>query len=248
MIHLKTLYEINQIEYANKMVAEILQICYEHIKPGIATIELEEIAEKFCVNHNVRPSFKGYKGFPYCLCVSLNEEVVHGFPSQRIVKEGDIISVDCGVDRNGYYGDAAFTKIVGEVSPNIEKLVTTTEKCLYEGIRNALPEGRLHNISKAIQLTAKTAGFGVVRSFAGHGVGFAVHEKPLVPNYVSRGINYILKTGLVIAIEPMLVEGSYEIETASNGWITMTKDRKMAAHFEHTIAIMENGPKILSIL
>jgi methionyl aminopeptidase len=248
VIHLKTLYEIKQIEYANKMVAEILQMCYEHIKPGVATIELEEIAEKYCIDHNVKPSFKGYKGFPYCLCVSLNEEVVHGFPGARKIVDGDIVSVDCGVNRNGYYGDAAFTKIVGEVPPRIETLVKTTENCLYEGIKSAVPKGRLYDISKAVQSMAEKKGFGVVRSFTGHGVGFAVHEKPMVPNYVTRGINYILKTGLVIAIEPMLVEGDYEVEIASNGWVTMTKDRKMAAHFEHTIAIMEDGPRILSVL
>jgi len=180
--------------------------------------------------------------------VSLNEEVVHGFPGARKIIDGDIVSVDCGVNRNGYYGDAAFTKIVGEVPPRIETLVKTTENCLYEGIKSAVPKGRLYDISKAVQSMAEEKGFGVVRSFTGHGVGFAVHEKPMVPNYVTRGINYILKIGLVIAIEPMLVEGTYEIEVASNGWVTMTKDRKMAAHFEHTIAIMEDGPKILSVL
>lgn len=248
MVHLKTLREINQIEYANKMVAEILQLCYEHIKPGIATIELEEIAEKYCADNGVIPSFKGYKGFPFCLCVSLNEEIVHGFPSDRVIKAGDIISVDCGVNRNGYYGDAAFTKIIGKVSNKTKRLVKTTKKCLYESIKKAIPGGKLYDISKTVQSIAENSKFNVVREFTGHGVGFAVHEQPMVPNYVTRNLNYELKTGLVIAIEPMLVEGSYKISMKPNGWVVITKDRKMAAHFEHSIAILPDGPRILSKL
>lgn len=248
MIHLKTLHEINQIEYANKMVAEILQRCHEHIKPGVATIELEEIAEKFCVDNNVRPSFKGYKGFPFCLCVSLNEEVVHGFPGERIIKAGDIISVDCGIDRKGYYGDAAFTKMVGIVPKSTKKLVKTTKKCLNEGIKSAVSGGRLNDISYSIQTTAQGTQFGIVKEFGGHGVGFDVHEKPFVPNYVTSGINFVLKVGLVIAIEPMLTKGSCEIERLSDGWTVVTKDRKLSAHWEHSIAILPDGPRILSQL
>lgn len=248
MVHLKTLYEIGQIEYANKMVAEVLQICYEYIKPGVATIELEEIAKKYCCDNKVRPSFKGYRGFPYCLCVSLNEEVVHGFPGGRIIKAGDIVSVDCGIDRDNYYGDAAFTKIVEKVPKRIKRLVKTTERCLYAGIERAVSGGRLHDISSAIYSTARTVNFDVVREFGGHGVGFDVHEKPFVPNYIMGGINCKLKVGLVIAIEPMLTEGSYEIERQSDGWTIVTKDRKMAAHWEHSIAILPEGPKILSKL
>jgi len=220
MIHLKNLYEINQIELANKMVAEILQMCKECIKPGVATIELEEIAEKYCADNKVRPSFKGYKGFPFCLCVSLNEEVVHGFPSERIIKAGDIVSVDCGVNREGYYGDAAFTKIVGVVPSSTKKLVKTTKKCLNEGIKKAVDGGRLNNISHIIQSIAKKGHFGIVREFGGHGVGFDVHEKPFIPNYVTTGINYKLKVGLVIAIEPMLTKGSHEIERKSDGAVS----------------------------
>jgi len=247
MIRLKTLHEINQVEYADKMVAEILQMCYNHIKPGVATIELEEIAEKYCKDNNVQPSFKGYRGFPYCLCISLNDEVVHGFPSGRIIKKGDIVSVDCGVNRNGYYGDAAFTKIVGKVPETTRKLVDATEKGLYNGIAKAVNNGRLHDISFAVQSTAEVADVGVVKEFGGHGVGFAVHEKPFVSNYVA-GMNCRLKVGLVIAIEPMYTEGSPEIEIKSDGWTVVTKDSKKAAHFEHSIAILEDGPKILSKL
>lgn len=248
MIHLKSLYEIDQVERANKMVAEILQMCYEHIKPGVVTMELEEIAEKFCSDHGVLPSFKGYKGFPFCLCVSLNEEIVHGFPSERVIKAGDIISVDCGVNRDGYYGDAAFTKMVGIVPKSTKKLVKTTKKCLYEGIKNAVEGGRLNDISFAIQSTAQKTKFGIVKEFGGHGVGFEVHEKPFIHNYVTSGINYGLKVGLVIAIEPMLTKGSSEVERLSDGWTIVTKDRKIAAHWEHSIAILPDGPRILSEL
>lgn len=248
MIHLKTLDEINQIEYANKMVAEILQMCKEHIKPSVATIELEEIAEKFCADHKVRPSFKGYKGFPFCLCVSLNDEVVHGFPSERIIKAGDIVSVDCGIDRNGYYGDAAFTKTVGVVPKSTVKLVKTTKRCLNEGIKKAVDGGRLNDISHTIQSIAERERFGIVREFGGHGVGFDVHEKPFIPNYVTTGINYKLKVGLVIAIEPMLTKGNHEIVRKADGWTIVTKDHKIAAHWEHSIAILPDGPRILSKL
>lgn len=248
MIHLKTLHEIEQIEHASKMVAEILYLCYDHIKPGVATLELEEIAEKFCSDHKVRPSFKGYRGFPYCLCVSLNDEVVHGFPSDRVIQEGDIVSVDCGVDRNGYYGDAAFTKIVGKVPDRVKKLVDTTKKCLREGIRKAVPDGNLHDISSAIQKTARKQLFNVVKEYTGHGVGFDVHEDPLVPNYVSGGVNYKLKVGTVIAIEPMVTYSNAKVRVGSDGWIVKTVSGKPAAHFEHTVAILEDGPKVLTRL
>jgi len=248
MIHLKTLHEVNQIEYSSKMVAEILQLCYEYIKPGVATLELEEIADKYCLDKNVRPSFKGYMGFPHSICVCINDEVVHGFPSKRIIQEGDIVSVDCGIERNGYYSDAAFTKIVGDVSYRIRKLVETTEKCLYKGISKATHYNRLHDISSAIEDSAAEQMFSVVKEYTGHGVGFAVHESPTVPNYVGKGINYILKVGMVIAIEPMLMCGNSGIGVESNGWIVKTTDGKPAAHFEHSIVILEDGPRILTKL
>jgi methionyl aminopeptidase len=246
MIHLKTPFEIDQIEYSNRLLAELLQICYEYIKPGIATVELEEIAKKFCSDNNVRPSFKGYKGFPYCICASVNEEVVHGFPNERKIRSGDIVSIDCGIDRNGYYSDSAFTKIVGKVPKIVEKLVKTTKECLYKGIEKAVHNGRLNDVSSTIQSIAENAGFGVVREFTGHGVGFDVHEEPKIPNYVSDGVNHKLKVGMVMAIEPMLTEGSYDVKVGSDGWIVTTKDGKMAAHWEHSIAILPDGPRILS--
>ena len=248
MIHLKTLHEVQQIEYASQAVAEILYLCYDHIRPGVATMELEEIADRYCSHHCVRPSFKGYRGFPYCLCVSLNDEVVHGFPSERIIQEGDLVSVDCGVARNGYYGDAAFTKIVGEVPTRVKKLVDTTKKCLREGIKQAVPNCKLHDISKAVQQTARKQLFNVVKEYTGHGVGFDVHEDPLVPNYVSSGTNYILKVGTVIAIEPMVTYSNAKVKVGPDGWVVKTVSGKPAAHFEHTVAILEDGPKVLTRL
>jgi len=248
MIYLKTPYEIQQIEYANKLGMSLLQQCYDYIKPGIATIELEQMAEKFCVDNNVLPSFKGYQGFPFALCISLNEEIVHGFPSERVIKEGDIISVDFGVNRNGYFSDHAFTKCVGEVSETAKKIIRVTEECLYEGIKEAKPGNRIYDISRAVQSHAERMGFDVVRDFCGHGVGIAVHEEPKILNYVSNGINWKLRPGMVIAIEPMLVEGTYKVDIKSNGWTVVTKDRKLSAHFEKSIAILDDGPKILSKL
>jgi len=245
MIYLKTPFEIQQIEYANKLGAELLQQCYDYIKPDIATIELEEIAEKFCADNNIQPSFKGYRNYPYCLCISLNEEVVHGFPSKRVIKQGDIVSVDFGVNRNGYFGDEAFTKCVGKVSALAKKLVKTTEECLYEGIKKAQPGNRINDISRVIQSHAERNNFDVIRDFCGHGVGFQVHELPKILNYVSNGINWRLRPGMVLAIEPMLVEGTYEVDVKSNGWTVITRDKKLSAFFEKSIAIFEDGPKIL---
>ena len=248
MVYLKTPYQILQVEHANKLGSELLQQCYEHIKPGIATIELEEIAEKFCVDKNVRPSFKGYRGFPTALCVSINEEVVHGIPSKRVIKDGDMVSVDFGVERNGYYSDAAFTKCVGKVSARTKKLVKITEACLYEGIKQARPGNRIYDISWAIQSGAEAMGFDVIRTYVGHNVGFMVHEPPKIANFVGNGINWRLRPGMIIAVEPMLVEGTYEIDVKPNGWTVVTRDGKMSTHFEHSVAILSGGPKILSKL
>ena len=248
MIYLKTPQQINNIEYVNKLGAEFLEMCYDSIKPGMVTSELEELSIKFCEKHNVKPSFYKYSGFPCRLCVSVNDEIVHGFPSDYTVKSGDIVSVDFGVEKDGYFSDAAFTKIVGKVPKNIRKLVETTEECLYRGISQAVVGNRLFDISLAIQTYAIRQNFDVVREFVGHGVGLQVHEPPQVPNYVSIGTNWKLRSGMVIAIEPMLVEGSYKTRTHPNNWTIFTADGKMAAHFEHSIAILETGTKILSKL
>ena len=248
MIYLKTPYQIDCIEYVNKLGAEFLELCYDHIKIGVATFELEELSIKFCEKYNVRPSFYKYSGFPHRLCVSINDEIVHGFPSSYVVKDGDIVSVDFGVEKDGYFSDAAFTKIVGKVPKNVAKLVKTTEECLYRGIDQAVADNRLFDISLAIQTHANSKNFDTIRKFVGHGVGLQVHEQPQVPNYVSIGVNWKLRPGMVLAIEPMLVEGSYETKVHSNNWTVFTADGKMAAHFEHSIAILDTGPKILSKL
>lgn len=246
MIYLKTPNQINKIEDVNKLGAEFLQICYNHLKVGANTIELEELAKIFCEERKVRPSFYKYRDFPHRVCVSVNEQIVHGFPEDRVINEGDIVSVDFGLEKDGYYSDAAFTKIIGKVPKSTKKLVKATEECLYIGTEKAVPGNRLFDISLAIQSHAFENGFDVVRKYVGHGVGLKVHEDPSVPNYVSVGVNWKLRAGMVIAIEPMLVEGSHKIQVGSNKWTVFTADKKMSAHFEHSIAILEDGPKILS--
>lgn len=248
MIYLKTPRQINKLEKVNKLGAEFLQICYDHLKIGVIIAELEELAQKFCENNEVRPSFYKYRGFPHLLCVSINEEVVHGFPDDRAIKNGDVVSIDFGIEKNGYFSDAAFTKIVGKAPRNIKKLVKTTEECLYKGIEQAIPGNRLYDISWAIQSHAIKKGFDVIREYVGHGVGFKLHEDPKIPNYVSLGVNWKLRPGMVLAIEPMLVEDSHETRIKSNKWTVVTTDGEIATHFEHSIAILSNGPKILSKL
>jgi len=245
VIYLKTPYQIRQIERVNKIGAEFLQECYEYIKPGMIKYELEELALTFCEKHKVRPSFYKYRGFPNLLCVSVNEEVVHGGPSDYVLKSGDLISIDFGIEKDGYYSDAAFTKCVGKDS---NLLVDTTEESLYLAIEKAVPENRIHDISSAIYNHAVRNGFDVIRAYVGHATGLALHEKPAIPNYVSLGINWKLRPGMVIAIEPMLVSGTYEVKTLSDNWTVVTQDGRLSAHFEHSVAIMPDGPRILSKL
>lgn len=245
MIYLKTPDQINQIEKVNKLGAEFLQECYEYARPGVAKCEFEELAEIFCEKHKVRPSFYNYKGFPNLLCVSVNEEVVHGEPNDYILKDGDLISVDFGIEIDGYYSDAAFTKCIGQGS---DIIVDTTEECLYLGIKAAIPGNRIFDISSAIYDHAIQNGFDVVRQYVGHATGLALHEKPSIPNYVNFGINWKLRPGMIIAIEPMLVEGSYEVKTLSDNWTVVTMDGGLSAHFEHSVAITSDGPRILSKL
>ena len=246
LIYLKTPSQINKIEYVNKLGAEFLQICYNKIKPGLITLELEELSCKFCEKYGVKPSFYKYKGFPYRLCVSINTEVVHGFPREYKVKSGDIVSVDFGIEKDGYFSDAAFTKIVGIGSKKAVKLVKTTEECLYRGIERVSSGNRINDISRAIQNHATGENFDVIRQYMGHGVGLKLHEPPGILNYVSLGVNWRLKPGMVIAVEPMLVEGSYNVTTHSNGWTVFTNDGGLSAHFEHSIVVLDGGCKILS--
>lgn len=247
MIILKAPWEIEKMRRSNAIVAEILAILKEAVKPGITTMELNELAEEICIKKGARPAFKGYRNYPYSLCVSINEEVVHGLPSKkRYLQEGDIVSLDFGVFYDGYYGDAAITVPVGKISANAKRLLEVTENALYKGIEQAREGRRVLDISAAIQTYVESHGYSVVRQFVGHGIGRSLHEDPQVPNFGKPGKGAKLKVGMVLAIEPMVNEGTYEVEILPDGWTAVTKDRKLSAHFEHTVAITKNGPEILS--
>jgi methionyl aminopeptidase len=248
MIIIKTRKEIEKILISCRMVALVLSELKKDIQPGITTKELNEKAEYITARFGAIPGFKGYKGFPYSICASVNDQVVHGFPNNTPLKEGDVLSIDFGILYKGWYGDAAFTKAVGKVNNNIEKLIKTTEACLYKGIEQAVPMNRIGDISAAIESNAASNGFEVVREYVGHGLGRELHEEPQIPNFGNPGEGYIIKPGMVIAIEPMLTEKSGETKTLKDGWTTKTVDGGLSAHFEHTIAIFDQGPKILTML
>jgi len=246
MVILKSPGEIEKIRQSNVIVAEILEVLRQKIEPGTNTLTLDKISEKLALARTARPAFKGYRGYPYSLCTSVNQQVVHGFPSRHPLKEGDILSIDFGIFYNGYYGDAAITVPVGKVSEIAQRLMKTTKQALFLGIEQAVPGKRLSDISHAIQSHAESAGFSVVRKFVGHGIGKALHEDPQIPNYGKPGMGIRLKPGMVLAIEPMVNAGSYEVKTLEDGWTAVTKDGSLSAHFEHTVAITEDGPVILS--
>ena len=247
MVILKAPREIEKIRFSNQIVAEILEKLKEKVAPGVDTLALDKMSEELARKRKARPAFKGYRGYPYALCASVNHQVVHGFPSKRPLKEGDILSMDFGICRDGYYGDAAVTVSVGKTSELAQRLMEITGKALFLGIEQAVPGKRLSDISHAIQSHVEAAGFSVVRKFVGHGIGKELHEDPQIPNYGQPGMGIRLKPGMVLAIEPMVNTGGYEIETLEDGWTTVTKDGGLSAHFEHTVAIMENGPVILSV-
>jgi len=246
MVILKSPNEIEKIRQSNVIVAEILEILRQKVESGTNTMELDQISEELALDRDAKPAFKGYRGYPYSLCASVNQQVVHGFPSKRPLKEGDILSMDFGISYQGYYGDAAITVPVGKVSPVAQQLMATTKEALFSGIEQAAPGKRLSDISHAIQSRAEAVGFSVVRQFVGHGIGKALHEDPQVPNYGKPGMGIRLKPGMVIAIEPMVNAGGYEVKTLDDGWTTVTKDGSLSAHFEHTVAITEEGPVVLS--
>ncbi|MBN1251242.1 MAG: type I methionyl aminopeptidase [Bacteroidales bacterium] len=247
MIYYKTDEEIELLRLSNMLVGRTHGEMAKLIKPGVSTSKLDAIAESFIRDNGGKPGFLGYNGFPNTLCISINDAVVHGIPSEKIVlKDGDIVSVDCGVFMNGYYGDSAYTYTVGEVDEKIVKLLQVTKESLYKGIEKAIIGNRLGDISYAVQQHAETNGFTVVREMVGHGVGRNLHEDPEVPNYGKRGRGVILKKGLVIAIEPMINIGKRDIYQENDGWTIKTKDGLPSAHFEHTIAIGEKGADILS--
>jgi methionyl aminopeptidase len=248
MITLRSKREIEKIRAANQVVAEVLKHLERVVEPGISTFELDRITEKLIKKRGGIPAFKGYAGFPASLCASVNEVIVHGIPRKDIVLvEGDIISLDVGVKLDGYFGDAALTVPVGKVSYEANHLMQVTRESLEEGIRAAWPDEHLFTLSNKIQRYVESNGYAVVRDFVGHGIGTQLHEAPQVPNYGIAGTGMRLRAGMVLAIEPMVNAGTYEVEVLSDGWTAVTKDRKLSAHFEHTIAITDNGPDILSL-
>jgi methionyl aminopeptidase len=248
MIIIKSPRELEQLKRSNAIVAEVFERLKGMIAPGMTTKELDQVAEEFILLKGARPAFKGYRGFPATLCISINEEVVHGIPSQRRLKEGDIVSLDVGVNYVGYFGDAAITFPVGGVDPEAQKLLEVTEKALYRGIEKAKVRNRLFDISYAIQSWVESQGFSVVRDFVGHGIGRDLHEEPQIPNFGVPHQGPRLEEGMVFALEPMVNEGTSAVKVLSDGWTVVTMDGKRSAHFEHTVAITEDGAEILSIL
>ena len=246
MIYLKTDEEIELLREANLLVGMTLGEVAKWIKPGISTLRLDAIAEEFIRDHGAIPGFKGYGGFPSTICASVNDKVVHGFPSEYELREGDIISVDCGAVKNGFNGDSTYTFCVGEVAPEVLALLKSTKESLYVGIEHAVAGKRLGDISESIQSYCEARGYSVVREMCGHGVGRHLHEDPEVPNYGRRGTGPLLKNGMVIAIEPMINLGKRHIVIERDGWTTRTRDGKPSAHFEHTIAIRPGKADILS--
>ncbi len=246
MIYYKTAEEIELLRLSNMLVAKTHGEIAKIIRAGIATIELDRVAEEFIRDNGGIPGFLGYGGFPNTLCISVNDTVVHGIPSNYELRDGDIVSVDCGVVMNGYYGDSAYTFTIGEIPEETKKLLQVTKEALYLGIEKAVSGNRLGDISFAVQNHAQSHGFSVVREMVGHGVGKKLHEKPEVPNYGKRGRGIVLKEGLVIAIEPMINMGKKEIYQEGDGWTIKTKDGKPSAHFEHTIAVRKGKADILS--
>lgn len=246
MIFLKTDEEIELMRIANRLVGMTLGEVAKHIKPGVTTLHLNKIAEEFIRSHGAIPSFLGYNGFPASLCISVNENVVHGFPSEYVMKEGDVVSVDCGTEINGFCGDSAYTFCVGEVAEDVKTLLRTTKESLYKGIEKAIEGNRVGDIGDAVQTYCEKRGYTVVRELVGHGIGRKMHESPEVPNYGKRGTGPLLKKGMCIAIEPMINMGSKNVVFEKDGWTVRTKDRKPSAHFEHTVAIRQGKADILS--
>lgn len=248
MIIIKNNKEIALMREAGKLVGETLLLIEEKVKPGITTAELNSIAEEFITKHGAKPSFKGLYGFPSSLCISVNEQVVHGIPGLYTLKEGDIVSIDCGAFINGFHGDAARTIPVGMVSEKAQKLIDITQESFFKGIEFAKEGNRLSDISNGIQSYVEAAGFSVVRDFVGHGIGAKVHEDPNVPNFGKSGRGPKLIEGMVLAIEPMVNAGTHEVRTLNDHWTVVTADNSLSAHYENTVAILSDGPEILTLI
>ncbi|MFZ5946973.1 MAG: type I methionyl aminopeptidase [Stygiobacter sp.] len=252
MILIKSKREIDFIRESSKIVAETLQLLKRYAKVGITTLELDKIAEDYIRSNNARPAFKGYSqagsiDFPGSICSSIDDEVVHGIPGNRVLKNGEILSIDVGVEKNGYFGDAALTIAIGEISEEKKKLMDVTEKSLYIGIEQAVEKNKIGDISNAIQTYVESYGYGIVKDLTGHGVGKFLHEEPQIPNYGKKNSGAVIKSGMTLAIEPMINLGTHKVIVADDGWTILTADGKPSAHFEHTIAIIDGKPEILSI-
>jgi methionyl aminopeptidase len=246
MIYLKTDEEIELLRESSLLVGKTLAEVAKAIEPGVKTIKLDRIAETFIRDNGAVPGFKGYNGFPFTLCISVNEQVVHGFPSEEPLRDGDIVSIDCGVLKNGFYGDSAYTFAVGEVDEEVLLLMKRTKESLYEGIKMAVAGKRVGDIGHAVQSYVEQFGYAVVRDLVGHGLGRNLHEKPEVPNYGRRGQGPLLKSGMVLAIEPMINLGTKNVVQERDGWTIRTRDRKPSAHYEHDVAIRNGTADVLS--
>jgi methionyl aminopeptidase len=249
MITLKSPRELDLMRKAGSITAQILEEMVQMAKPGVSTGEIDKFAEKRIKDLGALPAFKGYNGFPASVCISVNDEVVHGIPSpKRVLKDGDIVGLDFGVIYQGWYGDSARTVVVGNVKPEIQKLVDVTRESLYKGIEQCHEGNRVFDIGHAVQNYVEGFGFSVVREFVGHGIGRALHEDPQIPNYGPKGKGLLLKVGMVLAIEPMINAGGHEVKVLSDGWTAVTVDKSFSAHFEHTVAITPKGPEILTVI
>ena len=248
MIILKSHDEISKMRKAGKIVGETLLLLEKEVKPGVTTANLDRIAEEFITKHGAKPSFKGLYGFPSSLCISVNDQVIHGFPGSYSLQEGDIVSIDCGACIEGFHGDAARTFPVGNVSLEAQRLIDITRESFFEGIKFAKEGNRLSDISHGIQSYVEAAGFSVVRDFVGHGIGRNVHEDPDVPNFGKCGKGPKLLEGMVLAIEPMVNAGTHKVKTLSDRWTVVTADKSLSAHYENTVAILSDGPEILTLI
>lgn len=249
MIILKSPEELKKMRKSCQIVAKVLEELKAYIKEGLTTKQLEQFVEFLIIKMGGIPAFKGYRGYPASVCISINEQVVHGIPSEDVfIKQGDVVSVDVGVLYENFYGDAAYTYPVGKITEEAERLLKITEEALYKGIAEAIPGKRIGDISNAIQMHVEANGFSVVRAFVGHGIGRSLHEDPQIPNFGTKGSGPMLKKGMTLAIEPMVNAGTHEVKILSDGWTAVTKDGSLSAHFEHTIAITEGEPEILTKL
>ena len=247
MIELKSAREVGLMRQAGHILAEVMDRLRVGVKPGMSTLEIDEDVEQFIRDRGAKPAFKGYRGFPATVCISINEEIVHGIPSaHRRVKEGDIVGLDLGCIVEGYYADCAFTMAIGEIPPRVHELLDVTRQSLELAIEQCRPGQRLSDVSHAVQEHVEAHGFGIVRAFVGHGIGRNLHEDPQIPNFGEPGHGPQLKTGMVLAIEPMVTMGSYDVRILDDGWTAVTRDGSLAAHFEHTIAVTESGPEVLT--